>query len=257
MHLQVFELAPEAVRQADVRELPAEPTHLVRIILLTIVLATTIIPLMTRRLQDELKQSKPFPTLEEEVYLEIQRTSQALARWITQILKPYGLTESQFNVLRILRGCAPEGISNSRIAERMVKHDPDLTRLLDRLEAGGLVDKSRGVRDRRVVNARITKAGLSVVERISEEARRTLVGALRPLGPRRLTTLADLLELVRGSASPDASLPTSARTITRTTKGGERQQNRQEPKPHRGGSEQLGASSPSRATWVAKRRKTR
>jgi DNA-binding MarR family transcriptional regulator len=158
---------------------------------------------MKRRLQDELKQSKPFPTLEEEVYLEIQRTSQATVRWIAQVLKPYGLTESQFNVLRILRGCGPEGISNSGIAERMVKHDPDLTRLLDRLEAGGLVEKSRDVRDRRVVNARITKAGVSVVERISDEARRTLVGALRPLGPRRLGMLANLLELVRGSAPPD------------------------------------------------------
>jgi DNA-binding MarR family transcriptional regulator len=175
---------------------------------------------MKRRLQDELKQSKPFPTLEEEVYLEIQRTSQATVRWIAQVLKPYGLTESQFNVLRILRGCGPEGISNSGIAERMVKHDPDLTRLLDRLEAGGLVEKSRDVRDRRVVNARITKAGVSVVERISDEARRTLVGALRPLGPRRLGMLANLLELVRGSAPPDIPLPTSARAITRSTKGG-------------------------------------
>lgn len=174
---------------------------------------------MKRRLQDELKQSKPFPTVEEEVYLEIQRTSQATARWIAQVLKPSGLSESQFNVLRILRGCGPDGLSNSRIAERMVKHDPDLTRLLDRLEAGGLVEKFRHARDRRVVNARITKAGVSVVERISEMARRTLVGALRPLGPRKLETLANLLELVRGSAAPDTSLPTTTQTMTRSTKG--------------------------------------
>jgi len=178
---------------------------------------------MKRRLQDELKQSKPFPTLEEEVYLEIQRTAQATARWIARVLKPAGLSESQFNLLRILRGCSPDGLSSSRIAERMVKHDPDLTRLLDRLEAGGLVEKFRDTRDRRVVNARITKAGLSVVERISEAARRTLVAALRPLGPRKLETLANLLELVRGTADPDASPPTTTRTIIRSTKGGERQ----------------------------------
>ena len=158
---------------------------------------------MQRRLQAELKQSKPIPTLAEEVYLEIQRTSQVTARWIAQALKPAGLTESQFNVLRILRGSRPDGLSSSRIAERMVRHDPDLTRLLDRLEAGGLVEKSRDGRDRRVVNARITAAGLRVVERASQAARLKLQTALRRLGPRKLGTLADLLELVRGSVDPD------------------------------------------------------
>lgn len=160
---------------------------------------------MRRRLREELKQSKPIPTLAEEVYLEIQRTSQVTARWIAQALKPAGLTESQFNVLRILRGSRPDGLSSSGIAERMVRHDPDLTRLLDRLEASGLVEKSRDRRDRRVVNARITAAGLRVVERASQAARLTLQTALRPLDPRKLGTLADLLELVRGSVDPDAS----------------------------------------------------
>jgi len=160
---------------------------------------------MRRRLQEELKQSKPIPTLAEEVYLEIQRTSQVTARWIAQALKPAGLTESQFNVLRILRGSQPDGLSSSGIAERMVRHDPDLTRLLDRLEAAALVQKSRDARDRRVVNARITAAGLRVVERASQAARLRLQTALRPLSPRQLGTLADLLELVRGSVDPDAS----------------------------------------------------
>lgn len=155
---------------------------------------------MPRHLRAELKQSKPFPTLEEEVYLEIQRTSQVTGRWVAETLKQERLTESQFNVLRILRGAGPTGLPSTRIAERMVRHDPDLTRLLDRLEAGGLVEKARDARDRRVVNARITTAGLSVVERASQAARRRLVAALRPLGLRRLGTLADLLEQVRASA---------------------------------------------------------
>jgi len=172
---------------------------------------------MRRRLQDELQQAKPFPTLEEEVYLEIQRTSQVTARWVAQALKPAGLTESQFNVLRILRGSRPDGLSSSRIAERMVRHDPDLTRLLDRLEAGRLVEKSRDGHDRRVVNARITEAGLSVVESASEAARLRLQAALRPLGPRKLGTLADLLELVRGSADPDAGSSKTTHSITRKT----------------------------------------
>jgi DNA-binding MarR family transcriptional regulator len=175
---------------------------------------------MRRRLQDELKQSKSFPTLEVEVYLEIRRTSQVAARWIAQTLKPLGLTEPQFNVLRILRGSRPDGLSSTGIAERMVNHDPDLTRLLDRLETGGLIEKSRDARDRRVVTARITKPGLNVVESASEAARRTLEAALGPLGPRKLATLADLLELVRNSAVPDASSSTATRRTTRTRTGG-------------------------------------
>src|SRR5262245_44639619 len=119
--------------------------------------------LMKRRLRDEIKQSKPFPTLEEEVYVELQRTSQVVVRRVALALRSCGLSESQFNVLRILRGVGPSGLSSTRIAERMVRHDPDLTRLVDQLERRGLVEKSRDTRDRRVVNSRITDAGMTLI----------------------------------------------------------------------------------------------
>ena len=183
---------------------------------------------MKRRLQDELKQAMPFPTLEEEVYLEVQRTSQAMTRWIAEVLKPSGLSESQFNVLRILRGSRPDGLPSSRIGERMVKHDPDLTRLLDRLEAGGLVEKIRDVRDRRVVTARITEAGLGIVEGLTVAARRRLVASLRPVGPRKLGALADLLELARSGADPGAhpssATPSIRRSIAKGASAGKRKQ---------------------------------
>jgi DNA-binding MarR family transcriptional regulator len=83
----------------------------------------------------------------------------------------------------------------------MVTYDPDLTRLLDRLEAAGLVEKARHEHDRRVVNVHITKAGMQSVERASLAVRQRLHAALRPLGPRKLSTLADLLELARANAS--------------------------------------------------------
>jgi DNA-binding MarR family transcriptional regulator len=204
---------------------------------------------MKRRLQDELKQSAPIPTLAEEVYLEIQRTSQVAGRWIAQALKPAGLTESQFNVLRILRGSRPNGLASSRIAERMVRHDPDLTRLLDRLEAGGLVEKSRDMRDRRVVNARITEAGLRVVESASEAARLRLQTALQPLGPRKLGTLADLLELVRASADTEAPSSATTRAITRTP-------TRRESQRRGPGHEPTGRGGRSRAAGTTKRRNT-
>lgn len=155
---------------------------------------------MARQLRNELKRTKPFPTLEEEVYLEILRTSQVAGRWVSEALKPSGLTPPQFNVLRILRGAHPVTLSGSVIAERMVTYDPDLTRLLDRLEAGGLIAKLRDERDRRVVNVSITKAGLRAVEGASEAVRARLQGTLGPLGARKLGALADLLERVRGSA---------------------------------------------------------
>src|SRR5205814_9488312 len=113
---------------------------------------------MSRRLREELKQTKPFESLEQEVFLEIQRTAQVTARWVVAALKTSGLTPSQFNVLRILRGAGPEGLACGAVCERMVNHDPDLTRLLDRLEAAALVEKFRDAKDRRVVKARITKA---------------------------------------------------------------------------------------------------
>ena len=95
---------------------------------------------MARRIRQEIRQAKPFESIEEEVIVEIQRTAQATMRWLVEELKPSGLTPSQFNVLRILRGARPESLSSSGICERMVTYDPDLTRLLDRLENAGWVE---------------------------------------------------------------------------------------------------------------------
>jgi DNA-binding MarR family transcriptional regulator len=158
---------------------------------------------MKRHLQEELQQSKPFPTLEEEVVVELQRTAQLTARRIALALRPWGLSESQFNVLRILRGCAPDGLSSTRIGERMVRYDPDLTRLVDQLEKRGLVEKRRDTRDRRVVNSRITGEGLRLVEAASRELREAMVGTLRHMGADRLERLADLLELARNAGAAD------------------------------------------------------
>jgi DNA-binding MarR family transcriptional regulator len=154
---------------------------------------------MPRRLREELQQKRPFPTLEEEVFVEIQRTAQATTRWVVEALKPTGLTPPQFNVLRILRGARPEPLSSCGIAERMIAFDPDLTRLLDRLEARGLVRKARDDRDRRVVSVHITQEGLELVESGTQAVRARLKAAMAHAGPRKLDTLADLLEMVRGA----------------------------------------------------------
>jgi DNA-binding MarR family transcriptional regulator len=94
----------------------------------------------------ELKQRKPYPSLSQEAHISILRTAAVVAHAFEEFLKPHGITATQYNVLRILRGAVPEGLCRNEIRDRMVTPVPDVTRLLDRLEALGLVVRSRGAR---------------------------------------------------------------------------------------------------------------
>ncbi|MFZ0701696.1 MAG: MarR family transcriptional regulator, partial [Candidatus Acidiferrales bacterium] len=102
---------------------------------------------------------RPAACLEEAAFLDLLRTSDVLARGVVHVLKPDGLSPTQYNVLRILRG-SPEGLPCGEIAGRMITRDPDITRLLDRLEKRGLILRTRQNQDRRTVLTRITPAGL-------------------------------------------------------------------------------------------------
>src|SRR5690606_2268200 len=110
----------------------------------------------SRDLLTEIKQRKPFACREEAVYLSIIRTADKLGRRFSEMMKSVDLSPTQYNVLRILRGAGGDGLACGAISERMVTRDPDITRLLDRLEKRGLVARSRDKEDRRVVTARIT-----------------------------------------------------------------------------------------------------
>lgn len=165
-----------------------------------------------RGIHAELKQSKPFPSLEEEVHVEILHTAQVLGRVLGEALKPSGLSPSQFNVLRILRGARPDSLPAGKIVERMVTRDPDLTRLLDRLEANGLVEKARDSSDRRVVNVKITRAGLEHIDAASKSVSRRIQAALKPVGPKKLEQLGDLLELARAAARDSVEPATTPNT---------------------------------------------
>jgi DNA-binding MarR family transcriptional regulator len=147
------------------------------------------------KLAAEIK-SKPFSQLEEEALLSVVRTADLLAQRMNQFLKRFELSGSQYNVLRILRG-SPDGLSCGQIAERMISRDPDVTRLLDKLEARGLIERERNEDDRRVVIARITAGGLDLLTRldplVASEHRRQL-GAL---GEQKLRQLIELLEQAR------------------------------------------------------------
>jgi DNA-binding MarR family transcriptional regulator len=152
-----------------------------------------------RSLQEELKQRKPFRSLEEEAFLNIARTYAVLEHALLQALKPFDITPTQYNVLRILRGAGPDGLCRNEVGERLVRRVPDVTRLLDRMEEMGLVGRVRGGDDRRYVVARITNQGLAVLERLDEEIHRIHRGQLGHIERKLLRTLVDVLTEIRGA----------------------------------------------------------
>jgi MarR family transcriptional regulator, organic hydroperoxide resistance regulator len=153
---------------------------------------------MARGLQAELKQKVPFRSREQEAYLSLLRTSDALQASVEARLKDFGLTGTQYNALRILRGAEPEGLPCSEIGERMITRDPDITRLLNRLEKRGLVARARAKADRRVIYGKITAAGLKLLRQMDAPIEQHGRQMLKHVGQEKLRELIELLELVRG-----------------------------------------------------------
>ncbi len=133
---------------------------------------------------------------EEAAFLDLLRTTDMLSRGLIQVLKTEGLSATQYNVLRILRG-APDGLPCGEIASRMITRDPDVTRLLDRLEKRGLISRCRETKDRRTVVARITPEGLKLLSRLDELVQETHRKQLGHLGRERVRTLTELLRVAR------------------------------------------------------------
>ena len=152
---------------------------------------------MAGRLQSELRKKKPFDVIEVELFLNLWRTTEHLVRPINQFLKEKGLTGSQYNVLRILRGHGDDGVACHEIAEQMVSYDPDLTRLLDRLETAKLVTRERSTTDRRVIIARIAAAGLKLLAQLDEPLVAMHRQQMKHLSASKMRTLIDLLEEAR------------------------------------------------------------
>jgi DNA-binding MarR family transcriptional regulator len=152
---------------------------------------------MARGLQAELKQNVPFASPEQEAYLSLVRTADALQSRIEAKLKEFGLTGTQYNALRILRGAGVEGLPCSEIGERMITRDPDVTRLLNRLQKRGLVERSRGKQDRRVIYGRITPAGLKLLREMDAPLQKHGTEILKHVSQPKLKQLIELLEQVR------------------------------------------------------------
>jgi DNA-binding MarR family transcriptional regulator len=148
---------------------------------------------MPRSIQAELKQRKPFRTLEEEASVSLARSAALMEYAAAEVLRRYGLTPTQYNVLRILRGAEPDGLGRNEVRERLVFKVSDATRLLDRLEETGLVARTRGGEDRRVVVARITRKGLDLLAPLDGEIEQFHRQKLGHMGERKLRTLLNLL----------------------------------------------------------------
>ena len=154
---------------------------------------------MVSKLKEELKQKSDFGSLEEEVTLSIARTAEFMMTAIAAVLKPSDLTVTQYNALRILRGAGPDGLMCGEVGERMVTKESDVTRLLDRLEARGLISRNRPPENRRVVMTTITKEGRELLDKLAPsvgECNERLSSALSAAEKRSLIAM---LESIRTS----------------------------------------------------------
>jgi DNA-binding MarR family transcriptional regulator len=143
-------------------------------------------------------KAAPAPiSLEGRVFVALLQTADAVGQEAEQLLKSQGLTGAQYNVLRILRGAEPEGLPCRGIGDRMISHDPDMTRLLDRMEKRRLITRMRQTDDRRVIKTRITRQGLHILQALDQPVRELHRRQFRHMTATRLRALAGILEEVR------------------------------------------------------------
>ncbi len=154
-------------------------------------------------IREELKQTKPFSSIAEEAFLSVQRTADALSQKFEQFLKGWGISGTQYNVLRILRGAGPEGLRCGDIGERMVAHDPDITRLLDRLERAGWIERARDTRDRRVVLTHINRRGLDLLKEIDKPINEFVQQLGSHIPEQRFQDVIEILEEIRNPPGTD------------------------------------------------------
>jgi DNA-binding MarR family transcriptional regulator len=140
---------------------------------------------------------RPPASVEERIFITLLKVADALGQNAEQLTRTADLTGTQYNVLRILRGAGPEGLPCRGIGDRMITHDPDITRLLDRMEKRGLIARERQKDDRRVVKTRITPHGLALLKPLDQPMRDLHKRQFRHMAGARLKTLCDLLEEIR------------------------------------------------------------
>src|SRR5215831_8110960 len=155
---------------------------------------------MASDLRTDIKQRRPFDSAEQEAHLNIERTAAVLSHGFADALKEHGITPTQYNVLRILRGAGKDGLCRNEVRDRMISQVPDVTRLLDRLEDAGFVARERLTTDRRQVATRITQKGLDLLGQLDEPVAAMHKRALGHMSQEQLKALTELLTIARQGA---------------------------------------------------------
>lgn len=166
-----------------------------------------------RSLKEEIRQNLPFRSPGQEARLALMRTVDDLEHRSAMILQPAGITHQQYNVLRILRGAAPEGLPTLSIAERMIERTPGITRLIDRLLKKGWVERQRTATDRRQVVCRITDEGLALLAELDDPIHREDDIALAMLSEDEQRLLIDLLARIRSGLAERCAKESSAAQV--------------------------------------------
>ena len=156
---------------------------------------------MANRILEELRQTRPFATRQEEAALNVVRTADALKRGGELLFRRHGITSAQYNVLRILRGAGDRGLHCNAVAERMITAEPDITRLLMRMERLGLLVRQRDTADRRMVTAIATERGLQLLDELEAPLRELQERQFALLSDNEMETLISGLEKVRESVA--------------------------------------------------------
>jgi DNA-binding MarR family transcriptional regulator len=155
---------------------------------------------MPTDLRADYNQRTPSTSPHQEAFVSLARTEAALHDDLDRVLGPRGLSLTQYNVLRILRGAGSNGLCRNEIAQRLITRMPDVTRLLDRMEAAGLVSRIRSTEDRRLVNTTLTQRGRALVDDLDPDVDRMHREQLGHLADAELRTLIDLLERARNKS---------------------------------------------------------
>ena len=158
-------------------------------------------------LKREIAQQRPFSSAEEEALLNVLRTSDSLERAFQRRTREWGVTSTQYNVLRILRGAHPEGLTCAAIGARMIAAEPDITRLLNRLKALKLVRQRRDRHDRRVVWTQISESGLELLRKMDPVILRAPKELLGHMSETELAEMIRLLEIARESGGNAHAVP--------------------------------------------------
>lgn len=154
---------------------------------------------MPKGLQEEIKQTVPFKRLSSEAILSIVRTAAILDHELNDALRPFGVTSTQYNVLRILKGAGPDGLCGREVGERMIAKVPDVPRLLERMESMGLITRERDPEDRRHVTARIAGKGIDLTKRIMSELDAFETARMGMLSDTEMRALIDGLAQIRNA----------------------------------------------------------